>query len=105
MLKKALMDRGFKKQVRRLTGGVLNERDGHEPCKLCNQHHTGDCPIEQPVDTSVHLCDTCKLTYPECDPKDIDFGDGKGDDNIFKCEKYQKKSKSKKGVIRYNEDC
>ena len=38
----------------------------------------------------VHLCDSCKYTYPEC-PNDANviFGDGKGNDNICACSRYE----------------
>lgn len=40
---------------------------------------------------SVHLCDSCRNCYPECstDGHNIDFGDGKGNDNICCCNKYE----------------
>lgn len=39
----------------------------------------------------VNLCDSCKQTYPECPStiEDVLFGDGKGDDNICACNKYE----------------
>ncbi len=42
------------------------------------------------VDTKVNLCDTCRLRndYPICCSPDIEFGDGKGNDNIIKCSKH-----------------
>lgn len=39
----------------------------------------------------VHLCDSCCNCYPECftDDHNIDFGDGRGNDNICCCNKFE----------------
>ena len=43
------------------------------------------------INNKVHLCDSCKYTYPECPCKtdDVIFGNGKGNDNICACSKYE----------------
>lgn len=41
-------------------------------------------------DTKVHLCDTCIHEYPICIGVGIKFGDGFGNDNIYKCDEHQK---------------
>ncbi|MBA7567482.1 hypothetical protein ES708_09194 [subsurface metagenome] len=50
---------------------------------------TDDAPATEP-DRMVNLCDTCKkhLEYPVCSPRDVEFGDGRGNDNIIKCANY-----------------
>lgn len=40
-------------------------------------------------DTKQHLCDSCSEKYPTCDGKP-EFGDGLGNDNIFKCDGCEK---------------
>ncbi len=39
----------------------------------------------------IHLCDSCKKSYPECDStsKDVIFGTGIGNDNICVCLCYE----------------
>lgn len=44
-------------------------------------------------DNKVNLCDSCKKTYPDCDCRNILFGDGKGEDNICCCNAYMPKDK------------
>ena len=47
----------------------------------------------------IHLCDTCKKTYPECDGKNVKFGcdidtypnTRQNKDNIFYCDGYVKR--------------
>ena len=38
----------------------------------------------------VHLCGNCKDDFPDCgvDVKEIEYGCGIGNDNIWKCSKY-----------------
>ena len=40
---------------------------------------------------SVHLCCSCCNYYPECSDENhnVEFGDGKGNDNICCCNKYE----------------
>ena len=35
-----------------------------------------------------HLCYICKNAFPECESKNVKFGDGIGDDNVISCESY-----------------
>lgn len=41
------------------------------------------------MENEVNLCDSCYETYPECDPLNIIFGTGQGDDNICACDIYE----------------
>ena len=45
--------------------------------------------------TKINLCDSCKHSFAECPATsdDIIFGDGVGNDNVYKCDKYEKKEK------------
>lgn len=62
-------------------------RVGHD-CEYCNV-------------IDMHLCDTCKKTYPECDEKNVKFGcdidtypnTRQNKDNIFYCDGYVKREK------------
>lgn len=52
------------------------------------------CPLHEVTadsieNNSIHLCDSCLNKYPECDAVEIIFGDGRGDDNICCCNKYE----------------
>lgn len=44
--------------------------------------------------TNRNLCDSCKQCFAECPatPDDIIFGDGVGNDNVYACDKYEKKA-------------
>lgn len=37
----------------------------------------------------VHLCDSCCNCYPGCSSDNVVFGDGKGNDNICCCNRYE----------------
>ncbi len=42
----------------------------------------------EPIDTKINLCGSCtkfKDLFPECSGDDVLFGDGYGNDNIYKC--------------------
>lgn len=47
-------------------------------------------PSAQP-DNKVHLCDSCRYSYPDCpsEKNDVIFGNGTGNDNICACSKYE----------------
>lgn len=49
-----------------------------------------EVPSAQP-ENQVHLCDSCRHVYPECpsEKDDVIFGNGKGNDNICACNKYE----------------
>ncbi len=38
-----------------------------------------------------HLCFTCRDAVPECEAKNIKFGNGIGNDNVIECESYNNK--------------
>jgi len=40
----------------------------------------------------LHLCISCRNTYPDCSAEGLEFGDGKGNDNIIKCDSYVMKN-------------
>lgn len=40
--------------------------------------------------TKIHLCDSCIYDFPTCDVKKIEFGNGKGNDNVISCDCYNK---------------
>lgn len=40
----------------------------------------------------MNLCNTCEQEYPECSGHDVEFGKGKGDDNIISCDGYKLKT-------------
>lgn len=43
------------------------------------------------LENQVHLCDSCRHVFPECpsEEDDVIFGNGKGNDNICACNKYE----------------
>lgn len=45
--------------------------------------------------TKRNLCDSCKHCFADCPatPDDVKFGDGMGNDNVYECDKYEKKEK------------
>ncbi len=45
---------------------------------------------QEPIEARLHLCESCKKQYPECDAtKDgVAFGSGTGNDNIIGCSAY-----------------
>lgn len=47
--------------------------------------------INAQPENQVHLCDSCRHVYPECPSgkDDVIFGNGKGNDNICTCNKYE----------------
>ena len=38
-----------------------------------------------------NLCDSCQFCIGDCDAEDIEFGDGKGNDNVIGCDSYREK--------------
>ena len=69
-------------------------RAGHD-CACCNV-------------VNMHLCDTCKKTYPECDGKNVKIGcdidtypnTRQNKDNIFYCDGYVKREKKNTNADR-----
>lgn len=41
----------------------------------------------------LNLCDTCKFEIPTCKGSFMEFGNGRGDDNVIKCKTYNYKNK------------
>ena len=66
--------------------------------EIVKQGGDADCNV-----VDMHLCDTCKKTYPECDGKNVKFGcdidtypnTRQNKDNIFYCDGYVKREKKK----------
>ena len=69
-----------------------------EVIEIVKQGGISDCNV-----VDMHLCDTCKKTYPECDGKNVKFGcdidtypnTRQNKDNIFYCDGYVKREKKK----------
>jgi len=59
---------------------------------LCTQ-----CWNRDVENTKIHLCDTCKYVFPECNPEKIEFGDGFGNDNVIECSQYESEVMNDKG--------
>lgn len=65
-----------------------------------------DCAYCNVVD--IHLCDTCKKTYPDCDGKNVKIGcdidtypnTRQNKDNIFYCDGYVKRENKKTNADR-----
>lgn len=71
----------------------LPEGFSHESC--CAVHNEPampkgkcDCGLRYTRHT-LHLCDTCIYTVPECEPVEVEFGDGLGNDNVIACSQYK----------------
>ena len=52
------------------------------PCKPDIFHKTYE-KIEK------HLCNNCIYNFPECNPKELEFGNGYGNDNVIACSQYK----------------
>lgn len=52
-----------------------------------------------------HICNTCKNVYPECNADKVEFGNGKGNDNIVNCDCYESKNPHVKGFYCPNCGC
>ena len=70
----------------------------NEAIEIVKKGGVSDCNV-----VDMHLCDTCKKTYPECDGKNVKFGcdidtypnTRQNKDNIFYCDGYVKREKKK----------
>ena len=76
-------------------------------CEDCDSGYCGPCRVNYPgekdvinvirnlpptqPENQVHLCDSCRYVYPECPSgkDDVIYGNGKGNDNICACNKYE----------------
>ena len=47
---------------------------------------------------TMHLCNSCKYIFPACKSKEIEFGIGKGNNNVIKCNAYSSREKDMRGV-------
>lgn len=45
---------------------------------------------QEPIESRLHLCDSCAKVYPECDSvhDGVAFGSGVGNDNVIGCTAY-----------------
>lgn len=61
------------------------------PESMLNADLIDSRPAREVLNNSINLCDSCKYDFPECPSgkDDVLFGDGKGNDNICCCNKYQ----------------
>ena len=57
----------------------------------CRKGRLPSAQINCIVNNDIHLCDSCKYSYPSCPSSkfDVVFGDSVGHDNICACNKYQ----------------
>ena len=46
---------------------------------------------------TMNLCNTCNQAYPECNGHEVEFGEGKGNDNIISCDGYKLKTALNEG--------
>ena len=44
---------------------------------------------EKGLDIQINLCDSCCNFQPECNPRNMIFGTGVGDDNVCACDGYE----------------
>lgn len=53
---------------------------------------------QEPIETRLHLCESCTKKYPECDATadGVEFGNGTGNDNIIGCTAYTNRWKAQK---------
>lgn len=67
-----------------------------------------DVPIigERQMNNKVHLCDSCRKVFPECEStaNDIFFGNGVGNDNVCACPHYESKERKKAEWIPVEDD-
>ena len=45
----------------------------------------------------MNLCNTCENDFAECNSSEIEFGNGKGSDNVIGCNTYQLRSALNEG--------
>ena len=50
----------------------------------------------KPIEQTLNLCDNCIKQFATCNAKNPQFGSGRGNDNIFKCEAFINDEKSLK---------
>ncbi len=85
----------FKDKVKTIPVGSVLQGEG-DVAKLASAKERAPHIVEDTelflkgADPNVNLCDTCTLRkdYPICCAPDIEFGNGKGNDNIIQCSKY-----------------
>lgn len=80
--------RGYIDEIRKDT--VIIRNAGGYFGTIPSEVITGKLPSAQP-ENQVNLCDSCRHIYPECPSgkDDVIFGNGKGNDNICACNKYE----------------
>ena len=50
------------------------------------------------MNNTIHLCDTCIYCFADCPAKTVEFGNGKGNDNVVHCDSYANKDEMMKLV-------
>lgn len=77
------MDKWWESECKNCINAITDEVNmSNRECKVCDDYSNFD-----PKRLYIHLCETCKYNYPECPTKknDVQFGQGKGNDNIIEC--------------------
>ena len=81
-----------------------HHQDGKDACAHEYEHRhflklLRDLPSAQP-ENPVHLCDSCRYIYPECPSEkgDVIFGNGKWNDIICACNKYEPSAQLKREI-------
>lgn len=61
---------------------------------------------QEPIETRLHLCESCTKKYPECDATadGVEFGNGTGNDNIIGCTAYTNRWKAQEPRLVTPED-
>ena len=72
--------------------GLDNEEGGFMYCKECGRLKIEDgyCAICDGISSEMNLCDYCEHDIPTCPGKDIEYGNGIGNDNIIKCSSFKR---------------
>ena len=47
--------------------------------------------MNEKLTKELHLCDNCENEFATCHPKEIEFGNGFGNDNVIKCLAFKRK--------------
>jgi hypothetical protein len=56
--------------------------------EIVDGYYNGWCFSEWMLEP-LHLCAACKLSFASCNSKDVDFGNGIGNDNVIQCAEFK----------------
>lgn len=103
-MRKAVKENQIRKAEERRKKGLELEAAMNARCETCSKSRATckakvsikakdgevvvDCDGIELVDRLRNLCDTCLLSLPTCPAKGIAFGDGKGKDNVIRCQSW-----------------